>query len=896
MKQLSLYLLCSLVLLCTCVRAQQTDWTVDDILGQESMSSVTFSPDGTMLLWSKRRGVKKKDSYVSDLYLTRLDKQKDGTFLTTQLTRTDDSDRSAIFSRDGESIYFLSSREKGKKLWRMSLYGGEAEAVHEFPNGISSPQWKDDHTLVFRSFDGKDLRKMELEKKKDNVIVVEDTTSWTINRLYTFDVKKKEIRRLTDDKKPVRGFTLSRDGKWLIYSLSGSPHQGADAQPKSPYYLLNVESGAKTRILEGMQTPGRFAFTDDSKAFYFVSQLSSNPEWDGAGIGELYYMTVADKKPVKVDLDWDLGVGGGIEVMGNDVWVSLANRITRREALYVKNGNSWTRTEIDLGEMKDHVSLVATSKKDDRVILNYSTAGKLPKYLLADRKGAAISNPKEVVKLNKKLAKKKITRSEVVEWKGWKGEMVTGILYYPEDYQEGRSYPLMLSIHGGPSSADLDRWSERWSTYPQLLAQRGSFVLKPNYHGSNNHGLAFVESIKENYYDPEMEDIMNGINWLIEEGKVHKDSVGTMGWSNGAILTTMLTVRYPEMFKVACPGAGDVNWTSDYGTCGFGVSFDQSYFGGAPWDDLDGKTYNEKYITKSPLFELEKVTTPTIIFHGSEDRAVPRDQGWEYYRALQQVGKAPVRFLWFPGQPHGLGKITHQQRKMNEELAWIDKYLFGKADKKNPTFKKDSPLAMLLQKDTLSRVNGLYGQNLARTLVPEMVKVSKDSISIGRFEVTNAQFAAFSPEHAYGRTEGNHPARVTRPQAQQYLKWLSAKLGKTARLPNAKEAAALHKQATKVGAKENTLNYWAGYAITPDEVADFRRKMEEIDALSLFKSVGSFAGVKVGSALVYDLGGNVAEFAAGGKSYGYGAYDFVDAAGTGTPSGMKGMGFRVVVD
>jgi len=291
---------------------------------------------------------------------------------------------------------------------------------------------------------------------------------------------------------------------------------------------------------------------------------------------------------------------------------------------------------------------------------------------------------------------------------------------------------------------------------------------------------------------------------------------------------------------------------------------------------------------------MENVTTPTIIFHGSEDRAVPRDQGFEYYRALQQIAKAPVRFLWFPGQPHGLGKITHQKRKMEEELHWIDTYLFGKADKTNKAFKKTSPLAMLLKKDSSQHVDGNYGTAVAQALVPEMVKVAKDSISIGRFEVTNAQFAAFSPEHSYAKNAGNHPARVTRPQAVQYLTWLSGKLGKTARLPSAKEAEAFHKQALKVAAKENTLNYWAGYAITPSEVSEFRKKMDEVET-TLYKPVGSFAGTKVGKALVYDLGGNVAEYATGGKSYGFSAYDFVDALGEGVRTG-KGMGFRVVVE
>ena len=192
----------------------------------------------------------------------------------------------------------------------------------------------------------------------------------------------------------------------------------------------------------------------------------------------------------------------------------------------------------------------------------------------------------------------------------------------------------------------------------------------------------------------------------------------------------MLTLRYPDMFKFAAPGAGDVNWTSDYGTCRFGVSFDQTYFGGAPWDDMNGKTYNENYILKSPLFEIEKIKTPTIIFHGSEDRAVPRDQGWEYYRGLQQVGKTPVRFLWFPGQPHGLGKITHQMRKMEEELKWIDEYLFNKKPSKNESFKKESPLAKLLAVEKVkSTESGAFGVLSNGILIPETVVVKKDSIN-----------------------------------------------------------------------------------------------------------------------------------------------------------------------
>ena len=115
-------------------------WTPEDIVYTESMRSPIFSPDGNMVGWSKSKAVKKKDRFVAKLYLTRLGVKEDGKFLTTQLTQGDENDYSPVFSKDSKALYFLSSRDKGKKLWKLSLYGGEAEEIHEFDNGISSIQ------------------------------------------------------------------------------------------------------------------------------------------------------------------------------------------------------------------------------------------------------------------------------------------------------------------------------------------------------------------------------------------------------------------------------------------------------------------------------------------------------------------------------------------------------------------------------------------------------------------------------------------------------------------------------------------------------------------------------------------------------------------------------------
>jgi dipeptidyl aminopeptidase/acylaminoacyl peptidase len=881
------YLILLLLLLSSAaLRAQQEEaapeqWTPEDIINTEFMREVKIAPNKKLVVWTKRKAVKEKDKFVSDIYLTRLDVKKDGNYLSLPLTSADENDYSPLFSRDSETVYFLSSREEGKKLWSMSIYGGEPQEVHTFDNDVSDIKWLNDSSLAFTSNDGKTLYEQKLEEEKDNTVIVEDSVHWTTTKVYAFNLKDKSTKRLTDNDYPVSQYAVSRDGRWLITGLQMSPHYPADAQPKSKYYLYDLRNDSKTEILQGLQTPRNFKFSPGNDSFYFVAEKSSDPEWNGAGISELYHFDLNSQSYRKVALDWEWGLGGDYVLTSGGVLAHLANGATRTLAFYQQDGESWSRQMLELDGKEEHLSFFEVSDDGEKIVFDYSTADQLPQYFVGDvsakRAKLSFDQPTELAKLNKNLQKKERTRYEVLRWKGYQDDEITGILYYPSDYEEGKKYPLVLSIHGGPSGVDLDLWRERWSTYPNIMAQRGAFVLKPNYHGSSNHGLAFVESIKKNYYDPEMEDITKGVQLLIDRGMVDEDKLGTMGWSNGAILTTMLTVRYPDMFKVAAPGAGDVNWTSDYGTCRFGVSFDQSYFGGAPWDDTNGQFFNENYIIKSPLFELEKVKTPTIIFHGSEDRAVPRDQGWEYYRALQQVDQAPVRFVWFPGQPHGLQKITHQLRKMKEELAWFDQYLFDTYKPENEAFKEGSPLALLLKKQKVAKTEeGHFGNMLNGKLVPEVVAVADDSISLGRFEVTNAQYQAYNPAHNFSALAANHPVHgISAEDAQAYVAWLSELSGENYRLPTAKEAEKWHKMALKQAAKENTLNYWAGFEITPEEVILLQEKISEAGE-QLIKAVGSHEPLKVGKAEIYDLGGNVKEYQESNQTYGFSAYDYAD--------------------
>ena len=201
--------------------------------------------------------------------------------------------------------------------------------------------------------------------------------------------------------------------------------------------------------------------------------------------------------------------------------------------------------------------------------------------------------------------------------------------------------------------------------------------------------------------------------------------------------------------------------------------------------------------------------------------------------------------------------------------------LTAQTENVNDVIRANSPLSALLKIEQAKSIDGFFGEIKNGVLIPETLLIKKDSISIGRFEVTNAQFKAFKSSFSYEAGIDNYPAEVNRQDAEAYVKWLSDKTGERYRLPNVQEAKNLHKQAHKIGAKELTLNYWAGYDITKAEVPLLKEKLKELNTI-LYKKVGKKKPTKIGDAVVYDLGGNIAEYYINGV-YGYSAYDFYDA-------------------
>ncbi|HEY2461915.1 MAG TPA: prolyl oligopeptidase family serine peptidase [Candidatus Acidoferrum sp.] len=873
-------------------------WKAEDIIFADSAGQYRLSPDAKWLVWVKSSADKDKDGRFSNIFLSSLTENRE-----IQLTRGTDNNSNPKWSPDGEKILFVSTRARPKaktdtapaQFWLIDPHGGEPWVLAELARAPRQFEWLDKDTIIYSAEEDPTLYEQEEKKKKDDSEVIEDIDHAEPVRLYKLSVKDKKVTRLTDNHDWIENWSISPDGKYAVASHAKSLRYAFDQKTKPVVILHDLTTGKEKQIFADLRVRAEaFEWAKDNSGFYMATPFSTDARFMTAGINILYFYDVAGGQTTKVNLDWENGLRFDLQAVPGGFVALLAAGSHDEPAFFSKDGGNWKRQNL-AGDHARNMDNFRFSDDGKSIVYSYSTPAKMPQLYRAQIDGGKIESPVQVTRLNEGLVKNRAyAKSEVIRWKGSNDEEVEGILYYPTNYEAGKKYPLITAIHGGPQGADRDSWGESWAYPIQLLTQRGSFVLRPNYHGSNNYGLKWSESICcGKYYDLETPDINAGVDFMIAKGVVDPDRIGTMGWSNGSILSTSLITTYPARYKVASVGAGDVEWISDWGNVDFGQAFDAYYFGKSPFEDP------QLYINKSPFFKMDKVQAPVLIFHGSADRNVPPAQSWSYFRALQYFDKT-VKFVVFPGEPHGPRKLTHQIRKVDEEMAWFDKYLFKTAKPENEAVKDGSPLAALLRAKNIGSFGGNYGSAFSTkgkpVLIPEVVK--RGDQEIGRFEVTRAQFAEFDKAYKFDAGTENYPANgITFEQAKNYAAWLAKTTGQTWRLPNEGELAGMYDKKDS----ENTLDYWAGYPLNVDDGMRIDQKLKELSGdgkAPLLKPVGSFAGHgSDDEELIFDLGGNVAEWVVTrdgkGKAAG-GSADCPANPKAPCPAGPEYIGLRVV--
>jgi dipeptidyl aminopeptidase/acylaminoacyl peptidase len=262
------------------------------------------------------------------------------------------------------------------------------------------------------------------------------------------------------------------------------------------------------------------------------------------------------------------------------------------------------------------------------------------------------------------------SRTQRLRWASYDGTEIEGWLTFPHAYDPARGpYPLIVNSHGGPHSAV----GYSFDFKKQFFAANGYFVLDTNFRSSTGYGDAFKWATWGAWGNKDGEDVMSGIDHVLETYPIDAKRVGHIGHSYGGFMTNWLITQYPDRFAAAASGAGISNWVSDYGTADIYRTKETEFFG-TPWE----KEARDRMIAQSPLSHAGRVRTPTLFIHGEVDQRVPYEEGEQMYFALRRRG-VPAKMIQYEGQPHGIAGHWNNVHRMLNELRWFNQYLGAKA-------------------------------------------------------------------------------------------------------------------------------------------------------------------------------------------------------------------------
>jgi dipeptidyl aminopeptidase/acylaminoacyl peptidase len=279
--------------------------------------------------------------------------------------------------------------------------------------------------------------------------------------------------------------------------------------------------------------------------------------------------------------------------------------------------------------------------------------------------------PRRMTSSNPWLADIRLAEQEVVTFAARDGLELQGLLIRPQDEAKGKRYPLILTVHGGPEAHISNGWLTRYVYPGQIGAARGFAVFYPNYRGSTGRGVEFSKLGQADYAGKEFDDLVDAADHFVTSGLADAKRVGITGGSYGGYASAWGATRLSDRFAASVMFVGISDLVSKTGTTDIPR---EMYLVHARKKLYDNWNW---FRERSPIYHAEKGRTPLLILHGENDTRVHPSQSMELYRHIKELGKAPVRLVFYPGEGHGNRKSAARLDYNLRMLRWFDHYLKG---------------------------------------------------------------------------------------------------------------------------------------------------------------------------------------------------------------------------
>ncbi|TDI47944.1 MAG: S9 family peptidase [Acidobacteria bacterium] len=629
------------------VLAQGRTLEIDDLRLEVGVSTPVLSPDGSQAIVTTSTPNYEDNRFDRTLVLVDV-----ATGAQRELTPHRPGVRQPRWSPTGDRLAFTDSSEddEDRQVFMLPMGGGEARQVTHAEEGIKGFEWTMDGAHIL--YTSPDVAvELEGEERHNKSFEVGDNSYLTLAaprsaHLWRVSVEGGDAERLTEGAESIDGFVVSSDGHTVALEVLPLPHSGEGI--RSTIRLIDLESG-ETRDLVGDRPVSPWKFSPDGRYLAFGRSRGPEPGFNPNGI---FLKPVDGAETIDVTAQIDRSLRGMAWMPDGQSILVSGTDLTARALWHQPLDGAPQR--LDLGDIHPGSPVVAPNGTVVFVGREDHRASEL--YAMS----AGQWEPRRLTSFNDALAEMHLGHVETVIWSGPDGFEQNGVLVYPPEYEAGRRYPLVLSIHGGPMGASV----EAFSTFNQIMAARGWLVFSPNYRGSSTQGKAFQSAVINDAGEGPGRDVMSGVQVLKERGIVDESRVAVSGWSYGGYMTAWLTAHY-DGWAVAMAGAAVTDWFDWYSMAdmntwaGYGL-------GGSPW--LNDNAMN--YWRQSPMAYAHQIRTPTLILSDTGDERVTVSQSYKLYHALKDNG-VEVKFVVYPVPGHFPADPVHRRDLRRRWVEWI---------------------------------------------------------------------------------------------------------------------------------------------------------------------------------------------------------------------------------
>ena len=651
---------------------------VEDLFKLQSVTDPQLAPNGEEAVFVRTYIDKEDNQYVSNLFHVDLTSNA-----VTQWTHGKGNVSSPQWSADGKQLAFLSNREEKNQVFILQARGGEAKKLTSFERGVSSFLWSPCGIKIWvnavvkegKTFTDKEeqddnkqpqpYRTTKMKYQMDGVGLVQQDICKQIG---VIDIETGDVTQFTEGNYQYGLQAVSHDGKKLVIGVNRK--ENLDFEFRQPLFIVDVETKEETVLIDenGNYNGARFSHDDRYIAFAGADRSLQN-----ATHANIYVYDTADGTRMNLTESLDAPVGDLVVADHQQGASAPAVVWTTNNQLYFQLS---TMGDVRLyfasleGELypatpeNEHVYGYDIAVNGEVALVAVSTAtnpGELYKQTIVTGEREALTSFNATY-----LEEVELVEPQAIVYKGAIDWDIHGWLLKPAGYEEGKKYPLIVEIHGGPHTMYANTFFHEL----QLVAAQGYGVLYVNPRGSHGYSQEFVDGVRGDYGGGDYEDIMAGLDYAIQENDwVDTDRLGVTGGSYGGFMTNWI-VGQTDRFKAAVTQRSICNWISFFGVSDIGYYFTEWQIG-ADMTDVD------KLWEHSPLKYAGNVKTPLLILHSEKDFRCPIEQAEQLYITLKSMGK-DTEFVRFPEADHNLsrnGIPNLRVARLNEITGWFAKYI-----------------------------------------------------------------------------------------------------------------------------------------------------------------------------------------------------------------------------